>query len=405
MDEEIYDLCIIGAGMFGSAAARHASANVSLRVCLVGPNEPTEEERQHREIFSSHYDEGRITRILDDDPACQILSRHSIRRYRELEELSGIHFHYPVGFLYVGTRNSQIMNKMVQVAATCDVPTVDLHRDEIFQMRYPFLKLAENEYALLDDSGAGHISPRKMVAAQKKVAKLQGCHVIHEVVEEVEEMVDGTHMILTETGKQLKAKRVLFCTGAFTNFKKFAVLEELNITVKKETVAFLKIPAREAKRISSMPSIVCRRDLENTGLNLGAYILPPIRYPDGNYYLKIGHMDMVNCDIKTLPEVKQWYLSKGDERAIEIYSKLLIEMLPGLDFEDISSMTCVTCENPSGLPYIDQIRPTVTVAVVGNGKGAKFSDEVGRIAAHLSMTGKWDSELAKSQFKVIFAES
>ncbi|XP_035230948.1 uncharacterized protein LOC118202848 isoform X2 [Stegodyphus dumicola] len=291
MDEEIiYDLCIIGAGMFGSAAARHASANVPLRVCLVGPDEPTEKERQQREIFSSHYDEGRITRILDDDPACQILSRHSISRYRELEELSGIHFHYPVGFLYIGTRNSQIMNKMVQVAATCDVPTVDLHRDEIFQM-------------------------------------------------------------------------------------------------------------------SSMPSIVCRRDLENTGLNLGAYILPPIRYPDGNYYLKIGHMDMVNCDIKTLPEVKHWYLSKGDERVIEMYSKLLIEMLPGLEVEGLSSMTCVTCESPSGLPYIDQVSPTVTVAVVGNGKGAKFSDEVGRIAAHLSITGKWDSELAKSQFKVILAES
>ncbi|KFM83517.1 hypothetical protein X975_07038, partial [Stegodyphus mimosarum] len=68
-------------------------------------------------------------------------------------------------------------------------------------------------------------------------------------------------------------------------------------------------------------------------------------------------------------------------------------------------MTCVTCDSPSGLPYIDRVTPTVTVAVVGNGKGAKFSDEVGRIAAHLSVTGKWDSELMQSQFKAIFAEN
>ncbi|XP_035210045.1 uncharacterized protein LOC118184481 [Stegodyphus dumicola] len=328
MAEEIYDLCIVGAGLFGSAAARHASANAALKVCLIGPDEPKAEERQQRDIFSSYYDEGRITRILDDDPACQMLSKHSIRRYQELEELSGIHFYYPVGFLYIGPRKSSIMNKMVQVAATCDVPIVDLHREEIFQMRYPFLKLQKNEYALLDDSGAGHISPRKMVAAQKKVAKLQGCRIIHEVVEEVGELKNGVHQILTENGNRVQAKRVLFCTGAFTNFKKFAALEQLNIRVNKETVAFLKISTLEAKRISSMPSIVCLRDKEKDREALGAYILPPVQYPDGNYYLKIGHIGGGDWEVKSLPEIKQWYLSKGDERVIDVYSKLLMEMLP-----------------------------------------------------------------------------
>ncbi|GIY56711.1 DAO domain-containing protein [Caerostris darwini] len=76
--------------MFGSSAARHASANPSIKVCLVGPSEPTDEELSQREIFGSHYDEGRITRVLDNSPACQILSKHAIRRYKELEKLSGI---------------------------------------------------------------------------------------------------------------------------------------------------------------------------------------------------------------------------------------------------------------------------------------------------------------------------
>ena len=35
-----YDLCIVGAGMIGSAAARHASARPDIRVCLIGPTEP-----------------------------------------------------------------------------------------------------------------------------------------------------------------------------------------------------------------------------------------------------------------------------------------------------------------------------------------------------------------------------
>lgn len=40
----VYDLCIVGAGMVGSAAARHATtegrAHQTTRVCLIGPPEP-----------------------------------------------------------------------------------------------------------------------------------------------------------------------------------------------------------------------------------------------------------------------------------------------------------------------------------------------------------------------------
>lgn len=77
---------------------------------------------------------------------------------------------------------------------------------------------------------------------------------------------------------------------------------------------------------------------------------------------------------------------------------------PDLIFEDVSSMTCVTSYSPSGQPYIDRITPTITVAAVGNGKGAKLSDEIGRIGAMLSITGRWDSELPKSHFEAIFQD-
>lgn len=35
----MFDLCVVGAGLIGSAAAKHASRSSS--VCLVGPDEPT----------------------------------------------------------------------------------------------------------------------------------------------------------------------------------------------------------------------------------------------------------------------------------------------------------------------------------------------------------------------------
>jgi glycine/D-amino acid oxidase-like deaminating enzyme len=36
----VYDLCVIGAGMMGSATARHALSDRKINVCLIGPEEP-----------------------------------------------------------------------------------------------------------------------------------------------------------------------------------------------------------------------------------------------------------------------------------------------------------------------------------------------------------------------------
>ncbi|XP_054713485.1 uncharacterized protein LOC129222948 [Uloborus diversus] len=401
---DVYDLCIIGAGMFGSAAARHASANPSCKVCLVGPNEPTDEERADREIFSCHYDEGRITRVIDSNPAYEILSKKSIKSYREIEELSGIEFYSPVGLLCIGEKKGTYLEKLKQAASVCDVPLVDLSYSNIFHKRYPYIKLKPDDCAILEDAGAGYISARNLVAAQKKVAKMQGCHIISEVVKEVQELHEkhGLHLTITEGGRKIFSKRILICTGAFTNFKNFMPLPKLKINALKETVAFLEISKLQADIISSMPSIICMRESDP----MGSYTLPAIKYPDGKYYLKIGHSEFTKSgSLEALSEITQWYLSKGDQKKVQYLSKALREMLPDVKVESISSMTCVTTETPSGLPYIDRVTPTVTVAVAGNGVGAKLSEEVGRIAATLSLTGRWDSELERSQFKIIKDEN
>lgn len=76
----LFDLCIVGAGMFGSAAARHASADSELKTCLIGPAEiPYEDWKlSGRDIFASHYDEGRITRTFDESAYMQIFGVKSI---------------------------------------------------------------------------------------------------------------------------------------------------------------------------------------------------------------------------------------------------------------------------------------------------------------------------------------
>ncbi|GBN27119.1 hypothetical protein AVEN_224319-1 [Araneus ventricosus] len=247
---DTYDLCIIGAGMFGSSAARHASANPCLKVCLVGPDEPKLEEYNSREIFSSYYDEGRIVLGAERDPAIQVLAKHSIKRFRELEKLSGIKFYHPVGTLLAGERESPLLLSWLGGLEINRVPFIDLSKGEVLSKRFPFLKIEECFHPFLDNNGAGHISPRNFVEAQKKVAAMQGCHLITEVAQEVKENVSGKHEVLIESRRIIKAKRVLLCPGAFTKFKNLGPAQNLKIAVHKETAALLEVPDDERERLS-----------------------------------------------------------------------------------------------------------------------------------------------------------
>lgn len=91
---------VVGAGMMGAAAARHLSAQTD-GVALIGPDEPAD-RKTHTGVFSSHYDEARITRGFDGDPVWAELAQRSIRRYAEIEAKSGIRFFTEAGCLFTG---------------------------------------------------------------------------------------------------------------------------------------------------------------------------------------------------------------------------------------------------------------------------------------------------------------
>ena len=81
VNDTSYAYIVIGKGLLGAAATRHLSAT-NQRVAVIGPDEPPN-RAHHQGVFGSHYDEGRITRILDPNRIWALLAQRSIARYRD----------------------------------------------------------------------------------------------------------------------------------------------------------------------------------------------------------------------------------------------------------------------------------------------------------------------------------
>lgn len=82
----------------------------------------------------------------------------------------------------------------------------------------------------------------------------------------------------------ISAKSVLVATGAQTNFRELLPREKkVDVHLLTQTVLFLELGEHDMQRLRDMPSIIC----EGSG-KFGCYILPPIRYPNGKVYLKLG---------------------------------------------------------------------------------------------------------------------
>ena len=74
----IFDCIVIGKGLIGSAAARYLSQSQK-SVAIIGPDEHPDVNEAI--VFSSHYDQGRVQRIIGTDPEWTLLNLQSSAQY------------------------------------------------------------------------------------------------------------------------------------------------------------------------------------------------------------------------------------------------------------------------------------------------------------------------------------
>ena len=360
-------IAIVGRGLIGSAAARHL-AQAGHEVLLIGPSEP-ENKTKHQGVFASHYDEGRITRALDASPFWSAVSRASIARYNQIESDSGVRFFSNVGAMMAGPEDGDFMRRVQAVRDDASIQADAYHGAEL-ATRFPYFHFPDGVLALHEPTGAGYISPRKLVRAQGVAATRAGAQIVEATVTGLTETGSGV-AIATGSGP-VTADHVLVAAGGFTNM---ILPDALPLHVYARTVALFEVDAEEAARLSGMPSLIY---LKPNGED--PYLLPPIQYPDGKFYLKLGG-DPSDDPLTDADEVKDWFRSGG---SADVAARLTDDMrarMPDLNIKRVHRNACVTTFTDRDTPIIDQLSDRITVAVAGCGRGAKCSDELGRMGA------------------------
>jgi sarcosine oxidase len=373
----MYDFAVIGLGMIGAAAARSLSA-VSSSIVAIGPGEP-DNWRAHWGVFASHYDEARITRILDPDLQWAQWAAASIANYAAIERRSGLRFHFPVGCLRVnqnprGARED--LAPVIELGREMGVDFAVLDSAGLHE-RFPFLSFGVGSQGVWEVGGAGYINPRTLVQAQLVIARQQGATIVRETVQNIHQT--GSHVeIETDAGGRYQARRALVTAGAWTNG---LLPKPLALRPKKVTVVFAELDEEEAQRLAAMPSILYRLD-DYPHLS-SVYCLPPIRYPNGKTYVKIGGSLIDPLWAETPAELTSWFHGDGDTFEADAVRSVLLEIIPGLRVRSFHSKPCTYTMTPHAHPYLEQVADHLFVAAGGCGTAAKSSDEIGRLAAQV----------------------
>ncbi|MBQ8102046.1 MAG: hypothetical protein IJ127_03945 [Afipia sp.] len=83
-------------------------------------------------------------------------------------------------------------------------------------------------------------------------------------------------------------------------------------------------------------------------------ILPPITYPDGHTWPKLGG-DPLDITLKGDADIKRWFQSGGSMDVADQLQETILDVIRDLKFEERRVVPCMTTFGETGLPSIGSL--------------------------------------------------
>lgn len=394
---KIFDIIIVGKGLMGAAAAKYLAVQ-GASIAVIGADEPADVNKAT--VYASHYDQGRLQRIVGRDEVWTRLNLESTKAYPQLQAETGIQFHFDVGCLYASVHeNDDYLERLPGHVALFGFPFRVYDNGNALKNDFPDFVFPQHTKANFEAAPSGHINPRKLIEAQLAVCKKHHAMVIAGTVLNVQKE-NGIIKVLTESGETYTAKKALLAPGAFANSLDI-LKRKLAIRMKSETIVLAKVSEEEAARLSSLPSLLYEietKDYEEI------YLIRPIQYPDGNWYLKMGCNLSTDIFFNSLEQIQQWFRRGDSDGNLPVLKDALHSVLPELKVQEYFTKRCIITYTEHKKQYIGAVDDGIYIATGGNGYSAMCSDAVGKLAAHVVLHEGFPEPYLESDFIPVWEE-
>jgi sarcosine oxidase len=378
---------IVGNGMFGAAVARYLAPHAQVTVAAPAAS------KDGSEAYGAHHDEGRITGDLGRDPVWSELNRQARAGMTELDP----ELFTPCGALTATTAdNPGYLGVAAEIRERHGSGIRILTAAEA-RARFPMLRFGPEE-TILYQSAAGHFSPRRYVALATQAARAQGAIIVPHTVRALRSSGAGVDADLGD-GRRLRADTAIVATGAFAAGSGL-LPKPVELRAKSEVYGMAELDDRQAAELGAMPCV--NRAISHPQL-ADLYVLPPIRYPDGRTYLKVGANTTIDRWLPDPAAVRSWYRHGDDAGLLPAMRSVLVDLLPGIRVRSWHARRCADAYTAHYHPYIGALSPGIAAVLGGNGRGAQAADAIGHLAAQLALTGEWKSELPRAAFRPVLA--
>ncbi|WAC53528.1 N-methyl-L-tryptophan oxidase [Gordonia sp. SL306] len=363
MNDDSYDMIVVGLGGMGSAAAYHL-ARRGHRVLGLEKYTPAHDRG------SSHGGSRIIRQSYFEDPAYVPLLLRSYELWQELADVSGREVYRKTGGLFVGPPESLTVAGSRRAAMEWDLPHEMLDADEIHR-RFPTFTPTSGDVALYE-ANAGFARPEMTVAAHLDLAARAGAdlHFGEQVLEWGDE---SSGVTVTTTSATYRGDQLVICPGAWAP----ELLTDLGIpiTVERQVLYWLE-PSGGTAPFEGQPIFIG----ENAD-GRQIYGFPAIDGPAGGVKVAFFRKGQ-ECTPDTIDRVVH-----PDE--IDTMRQRVTELLPALSGPAVHTATCMYSNTPD--EHFVIARPpelaNVTVACGFSGHGFKFVPVVGEVLADLATSG------------------
>ena len=391
---KIYDIIVIGRGLFGCPAAKYLQ-QAGLQTLLIGPKEPAASEYKQAKVFASHYDSGRVTRKIGKTNDWSRLNAQTQAEFKTIAEQSGIDFYTNEGCLYISDilpdeHYEKAINYQLLPKSENDF---ELLKESQLQTRFPYFSFQKPSVAYLEKAMSGHLNPRLLIEAQLAVFSGLGGKTVNDIAVNVTDKGDRYDVFTGDNGV-FSAKKVLYATGVFHPFFEFNT-PIIPLEIKTETIVLAEVSKEQFEKLQGMPSLLY--NCKTTDYD-EIYAIQPLLYPDGKYYLKIGANFIDDQFLTTLEEIKDWFCAPPLPHQYEVLKQIALELFPTVEFLSFQIKHCIIEYTQSRRPLIANIGREQYVCTGGNGYGAMCSDAMGQLGAKCAQELDYQSGFSEGFF-------